>query len=136
MFRTSAIVLTFLLFAILGIRADDKKDITVKEVDLKALKREFPKSGFGKPTEITSEDELKKAIPEEDVQAKLKKEIDFGKQKLLFFAWSGSGQDKLTYEVGKEGVIFKHVPGLTLDLASHFHAFIVPKDTNWKIGDK
>jgi hypothetical protein len=140
MTRCLALALTLLAIAGLTLRADDKKDSDVKEVDLKGLKRDIPALGFDKPTVITSEDQLKKAFPEEDTQARLKKEIDFAKQQVLFFAWSGSGQDSLTFEVAKgssaDEVVFKFVGGRTKDLKGHFHAYVLPKDMKWKFADK
>ncbi len=132
-------VFSFAIIALvaLTLRADDKKELDVKELDLKDLKRDIPKAGFDKPTVITSEDELKKAFSEEDVQARLKKAVDFSKQQLVFFAWSGSGGDILAFDVTKgsasEEVAFKYVPGRTKDLRSHFHLFVLPKDATWKI---
>jgi hypothetical protein len=139
MMRTIAISLSLLFVLGPALRADDKKDIEVKEVDLKALKREFPKTTYDKPTVVTSEDELKKAFPEEDMQTAIKKEVDFSKQQIVFFAWSGSGQDKLAYELSKDNpneVIFTFTPGRTKDLRGHFHAFVLPKDAKWKMADK
>jgi hypothetical protein len=120
----------------LALRAADKKDIEVKELDLKGLKRDNPKTTYDKPTVITSEDELKKAFPEEDIQASIKKQVDFSKQQVVFFAWAGSGQDKLAFDGSKENVEFKFTPGLTRDLRSHFHAYAIPKDVKWKFADK
>ncbi len=136
MLRSLALSSATLFVLVFGIRADDKKEVDVKELDLTALKREPPKGSVDKPTEITSEDQLKKAFPEEELQAKLKKEVDFSKQQLLFFAWSGSGQDSLTVDTkGSSGnVVFKFTAGRTRDLRGHFHAFVLPKDAKWSIG--
>src|ERR1051326_4451528 len=98
MIRTLALSLGLALVLGPVLRADEKKDIDVKELDLKGLKRDFPKTTYDKPTGITSEDDLKKAFPEEDMQTAIKKDVDFSKQQIVFFAWSGSGQDKLSYE--------------------------------------
>jgi hypothetical protein len=118
--------------------ADDKKEATVKEIELKGLKRDNPNTKYDNPTVIKTEDDLKKAFPEEETQTAVKKEIDFGKNQILFFAWSGSGQDALSYEVNKDNpneVIFKFTPGRTKDFRSHFHAYMLPKVAKWKFAD-
>lgn len=113
----------------------DDKDAVVKEIDLKGLKLGEPRGNVTKPTAITSEDELAKAIENKDAQAAIKKAVDFKKQYLLFFAWAGSGQDKLDYAVakGKKGpeVTFKYTAGRTRDLRPHFHLFAIRKDAEW-----
>src|SRR5262249_49180069 len=74
------------------------KSTVVRELDLKGLTQQ--RTGqVEKPTVIASEGELAKAFPEKAVRERLLQEVDFRTQQLLFFAWSGSGQDKLTAEV-------------------------------------
>src|SRR5262245_50101645 len=56
----------------------DDKAPAVKEIDLKGLMRRPPQGGdVNKPTEITSAEDLAKALPEEEVLARVKKEVDF-----------------------------------------------------------
>ncbi len=141
--RTAVIMLALVGLAASGAPADEpaKKDDkkTVREIDLKGLKRELP-GQFGKPAVITSAEELAKAFPEKDIQARIAKDVDFQKEQLLFFAWSGSGGDKLTYKVedGKKGpeVVFQRAAGFTDDLASHFRLFAVPRGAAWRIDGK
>jgi hypothetical protein len=119
--------------------AEEKKDL-VREISLRGLKRPMPDGDVHKPAAIANEKDLAKAIPEEEVQARVKKEVDFGKEKLLFFAWSGSGGDKVTPSVkdGEKGpeVVFRYQAGLTDDLRFHFRLFAVPKDATWRVEDK
>jgi len=123
-------------------RAEDKKDekpAIVKEIDLKGLKLPPARGGNAtKPTTITSAEELAKAIPDEEAQAKIKKDVDFAKQKVVFFAWAGSGQDKLTTITadGKSEVVFSYERGLTKDLRSHLRLFVLPKDATVTIVPK
>src|SRR5262245_29900041 len=85
----------------------DKKEAKddVRELDVKARKVGPPRGDVKKPAVITNADELAKAVADKDMQERIKKDVDFGKQQLLLFTWSGSGQDKLTtkVEAGKKG---------------------------------
>jgi hypothetical protein len=116
---------------------EGKKDAVVEELDTTGVPRVLERGDVTKPTAITSAEELTKAIPVEAVQARVKKEVDFTKQQVLFFAWSGSGGDKLTYtiEKGKKGpeVIFQYQRGLQKNLAPHVRLFAMPKNATWKV---
>jgi hypothetical protein len=67
----------------------------------------------------------------------IQKQIDFTKEHLLLFKWSGSGRDKLEFRVeeGKEGpvVVFKLTPGLTRDLRQHSRLYAVTNNATWRI---
>ena len=80
---------------------------------------------------------LAKAVEDASAQDTIKKAVDFGKQKLLYFAWSGSGGDKLGFTVGKGDkapeVTFRLTPGLTRDLRAHFKLYAVAKDATWRM---
>jgi len=115
---------------------EEKKDAAIREIDTKGLKLPISRDGnVNKPTTITSPEELAKAVPDEEAQAKIKKEVDFAKQQLLLFSWSGSGGDKLSFATveGKNEVMFAFKKGLTLDLRAHAHLFVLPKGTAWKV---
>jgi hypothetical protein len=120
-----------------------KKDAkeAVKEIDLKGLRQSPAEGGdVKKPALITSAEELTKAFPEEELQGRIKKEVNFDKQRLLFFAWASSGGDKLDFKVeeDKKGpeVVFSYRGGLTKDLRGHFHLYVIPKDATWRMADK
>lgn len=125
--------LTLVAVALLIGAADD---IVVKELDLKGLRRDFPKGSAERPTVITTADELAKAFPEEAVRERLKKDVDFAKQQLLFFAWSGSGGDKLLARVADGKVVFAYQRGLTRDLRGHMKLFVLPKGATWRVDGK
>jgi hypothetical protein len=116
---------------------EEIKDAVVTELDATGVARVLERGDVNKPTAIASAEELAKAIPGEDVQTRLKKAVDFSKQQILFFAWSGSGGDKLTYtiEKGEKGpvVIFEYQRGLQKNLAAHVRLFAVAKDATWKV---
>jgi hypothetical protein len=113
----------------------DKEPAQVREIDLKGLKLGDASGTVQKPTVITSDEELKKAVPDDDAQKQIKKDVDFSKQKLLFFSWAGSGQDQLSFkeDKGEKGlaVVFTYQPGRTKDLRAHFHLIVMPKDATW-----
>jgi hypothetical protein len=111
--------------------AADKDDV-VREIPIK-LEREVASGAVDKPTVITSEAELAKAIPEKDVQAKVAKDVDFKTHKLLFFVWTGSGTDKLTPTAEKNKVVFGYTPGVTDDVKKHFRLFALSKDASWQV---
>jgi hypothetical protein len=132
MTRTPLAVIAGLLFAATASAADDVKEIDLSKTGFKATGR--PMTTVAKPTEITTAEELEKAFPAKETVEAIAKEVEFGKQKLLFFAWSGSGQDKLAAGEIKDGeVTFNFRGGLTRDLRSHFKLFAVPKDAKWTL---
>jgi hypothetical protein len=94
----------------------------------------------GKPTEpsvYATADELEKAIADKDAVAAIKKAVHFDKEQVVHFAWSGSGQDKLTLstEEGKKGpeVTFAYSPGRTRDLRPHVKVFALAKGATFKV---
>jgi hypothetical protein len=137
--RLFAAAVCGLALAALGFADEPKKDLKdlVKEIDLKGFSSK-PKPGtVDKPTVIPTADGAAKAFPDDEVQARIKKEVDFGKQQLLFFSWAGSGGDKLEYTVeeGKKGpvVTFQFTAGRTRDLRGHVHLFALPADATWEV---
>jgi len=116
--------------------ADDTKDRQVlKNIDVKDLKLTQVRAAFTKPIEITSAEELAKAFPDKEVQERLKKEVNFGTHRLLYFAWSGSGQDRLDPAIdgSKPEVLFVFTPGRTRDYRAHFHLFALRKNVPFKL---
>jgi hypothetical protein len=116
---------------------EGKKDAVVKELGATGVPRVLERGEVSKPTAIANTKELAKAIPVEAVQKRVKKDVDFTTQQVLFFEWSGSGGDKLTYTVekGKKGteVVFQYRRGLQKDLRPHVRLFAMPKDATWKV---
>ena len=120
--------------------ADDKPAASVKEIALKGLKVPGARGGnVSKPVPITSADELAKAVPDKDAQAAISKEVDFAKQQLALFAWSGSGGDRLTFTADESKspveVTFTRTLGRTRDLRMHTHLFVMPKGAVIKMAD-
>ncbi|MBI3823816.1 MAG: hypothetical protein HY289_14195 [Planctomycetes bacterium] len=104
----------------------------VRELDTDKVKVDFEKGRVNKPTTITTAEELDKAIPEAGA---IKKQVDFTKEKLVLFAWGGSGGDKLTARITEDGktAIFTYKGGLTRDFRRHVHLFVLPKNADFKL---
>jgi hypothetical protein len=83
---------------------------------------------------IASADDLAKSglFADDAGRDAIAKQIDFAKQKLVLFVWSGSGGDKIGAGVRRDGAsraaIFTYTRGETDDLRDHALAFAVPKD--------
>ena len=95
----------------------------------------FKDASRRKPIEIKTADGLAKYFGKEQAVA-ITKEVDFKKQVVLIFAWRGSGQDRLNFDVLEscpEQIIFKIKPGRTKDLRPHVHVFAVRKQAIWSV---
>lgn len=127
--RSALLVIAFLAAPVLA--AEDKP--VVKELPTKDLKVTPARGGkAGEPTEIKSADDAAKNAVLKDAADDVKKLVNFDKEKLLVFAWAGSGQDKVAVtgetKDGKTVVTVTYTPGLTRDLRQHVKLFVVPKD--------
>ena len=75
---------------------------------------------FGNPVAIDGPEALAKAIRDEAAVTAVNKAVDFKIEKVIYFAWSGSGQDKVAIGTaeGKTGsvVTFTYTAGLTRDV--------------------
>jgi hypothetical protein len=141
--RVQLAVLTACVLALAALPASggEKDKLPVREVDLKGIDLGDAKGDPHKPAVITSAEDLAKAIPSEEAQAKIKKDVDFAKEKVLYFAWSGSGGDRVTLsslKISGRGTtaVFSYKTGQTDDLRRHHRAFVLPKDATWSFGDK
>jgi hypothetical protein len=126
-----------------GASADDpsKKAVpAVREIDLKGYSSDRPGGDVQKPVIITTAEELARAFPNREWQQRVGKQADFAREKLLLFAWSGSGTDRLTATAGKgkDGpvIVFHYTAGLTDDVKAHFRLFAVPMAATWRLEGK
>lgn len=121
-----------------GSAQEDKKDAAVRVIDIQGLVKGAQRGKVTAPTVIANEDELKTVF--KDSSEAVAKKVNFKSEKLLFFSWGGSGQDKLTFAVdkGEKGplVLFHYKAGLTRDLRPHVHLFAIPKDATWRVATK
>jgi hypothetical protein len=118
--------------------ADDKDETpAVKIVAAEGITVAVKGGTAQKPVVVHNAKELAKVVTKEDDQKKLQKLVNFRKQDLLVFAWSGSGGDKITYETkkGTKGteVVFHYKRGLTRDLRRHTQMYAVKKGISWKV---
>jgi hypothetical protein len=128
-----AVLAAFVTAPVLG---EDKP--AVKELDTKDLKVTFPEKvpGVANPVIVGSADELAKSAILKDAADAVKKLVNFEKEKLVVFAWQGSGGDKMSAEAktadGKTTVAFLVTPGFTRDLRKHLKVYVVPKGAEVK----
>lgn len=112
--------------------AEDKP--ALKELPTKDLKIAFDEGAKANaPAEIKTADALAKSALKGSADA-VKKNVDFAKEKVVVFMWQGSGGDRITGAVSKDGKTaeFAHTFGLTFDLRQHTKVFVVPKDATVK----
>ena len=121
-----------------SLTADGKKEPPAPAVRPLDVKVEGPARGkLTEPTVIASADDLAQAIRDESTAAAIRKLVDFGAEKVLYFAWSGSGQDRVALPESDGGkgseIIFTYTPGRTRDLRPHHKLFALPKDAKYKV---
>jgi hypothetical protein len=127
--RLAAVIVAALFAA--PVFAEDKP--AVKEIPTKDLKITFPRGGKPtEPTEIKTADELAKSAALKDAADDIKKQVNFEKEKLVVFAWGGSGGDRIVADEKTAGT-FNLTRGLTRDFRMHTKLFVVPKDAAVKV---
>jgi hypothetical protein len=97
----------------------------------------LPKEGLPRfsqqqqPIKITDEEELARAIPDKELREQISKQVDFTAHYLVLFAWSGSGGDRVTFQIEGDKkqpiVMFEFRPGRTADLRGHCHLYAIVK---------
>ncbi|MCH8923496.1 MAG: hypothetical protein IIA67_10170 [Planctomycetes bacterium] len=133
---TTAFLIVLVAFAAAAAK-DDKTQPPIKQLGgVSPARSVFKATTRGKPIVIKSEKDAAKHFAGDDL-AKLKKQVDFKKQIVLVFAWRGSGQDRLTFNVAKsfpEQIFFRLKPGRTRDLRSHLKVYVLRSNVKWKVG--
>ena len=110
----------------------------VREIDIEGLPGNWPGGRVTAPAKITSPEELAKVIPDKEWQPRISKSVDFTKEDLLFFTWSGSGDDwlackKVEKDKGETVVVFAYHRGLFKNEATHRHLYAIPKNARWRV---
>ncbi len=120
---------------------EEPKDATAlapREIKLAKGKVDPVRSPFERPKVIATAEELAKAVPDREAQKVISKGIDFSKEQLLLFRWSGSGMDSLTFRTDKiedgEEVVFSFEKGSTRDLRDHVKLYAVPRKMMYRLG--
>ena len=65
-------------------------------------------------------------------------QVDFTKEELLYFSWSGSGRDRISWRAATKadkakGVVFLYNKGMTEDLRAHIALYAIGKGTEWSV---
>jgi hypothetical protein len=114
------------------------KDAVVREIDLKGFTRATTRGVASKPTRITNAEQLAMAFPDSDEEwlDRIVKQVDFEKDELLFFAWTGSSTDRLSSKVEetKKGpvVVISYEKGRGDDMPRpKFRLYAIAK--NWRV---
>lgn len=113
--------------------ADEKPNL--RALELTGVQLVYPdRLTEPKPVEITTANDLANAkqFADDASRTAIKKQVDFEKEKLVVFTWSGSGGDRLTPEVkvqnGKTTIVFLYKVGFTDDFRQHGKVYAVQKD--------
>lgn len=127
-----------LFLAVPLVLADDKSEPKdpnapkAREITVKGLPTQ--RGAFGKPEKMTTEAEMKKVVLDASAQKEISKKVNFKKEYLVLFRWSGSGQDRVSYTTDKNGdVTFAFKRGFTRDLRMHSKLFAIPKSAKYKL---
>jgi hypothetical protein len=149
MWKTTALLLTgaclFLAIATVSLSAayshesnNRGKDAIVRTIDLGGFYRTSTTGVASKPTKIANADELARAIPDGGKVwcDRIARQVDFDKEELLFFAWTGSATDTLSFKVEETGrgpvAIFSYKQGTGEDFPRpRFRLYAIAK--NWRI---
>jgi hypothetical protein len=114
------------------------RDAVVRQIDLQGFTRAATRGVASKPTRITNAEELAKAFPDTDEEwlARIARQVDFEKEELLFFAWTGSSTDRLSFKVDQTRngpfVVFSYERGRGEDMPHpRFHLYAVAR--SWRI---
>ena len=127
------VLLAALCFAAPLHAADDKP--AVRTLDLNGV-RVVAEKDAGRPAPVEVKDAEALAVsplfPDAASRDAIKKQVNFATEKLVVFAWSGSGGDVLTPELKvtdtKAVTAFTYTHGRTRDIRRHALVFAVPKD--------
>ena len=97
---TTSCLILLVAFAT-AVANEDKKQPPIQQLTgLKPAESVFKATTRGKPLVIESEKDAAEHFKGDDL-AELKKQVDFEKQYVLVFAWQGSGQDRLEFDVAE-----------------------------------
>lgn len=128
-----ASLIALILFTSAGLADDPIKEI----VDAKPNAAIFRNATLNRPLVLRSKSDAGKHFVNNQLE-KLQQHVNFEKQIVLVFAWRGSGQDKLTYEIAEsfpEQIFFRSRPGRTRDLRPHIHVYVLRSNVVWRTPD-
>ena len=117
--RLTTAALLFPLFLSAVAAADDP----IVRIDVSPNRDIFDAASRTEPLQLESAEVAAEHFGEEELAA-LNESVDWENQIVLIFAWRGSGQDRLTYDILEsfpEQIVFHYHPGRTRDLRPHVY---------------
>ena len=129
------VAISFLVTAVVAAEPDPKIPPILELKGLMTKPAVFTAAKRGKPIEVRSTDDAKPLFTTKALNT-LGERVDFDQQIVLVFAWRGSGQDRLKYDVAEsfpEQVTFRLIPGRTRDLRPHVHVFALRSNVQWSV---
>lgn len=133
--RVSLLLLAGVLALAPWARAEESDLPPIRRIEgVEPLAKVFEDSGRAKPLVLRSAKEAVEYFGEKALE-KLTGAVDFDKQVVLVFAWRGSGQDRLEYDVAEsfpEQVMFSFTPGRTKDLRPHVRIYALRANVKWR----
>jgi hypothetical protein len=128
------------MLLVLASSAEEAKKGTPREIDSGMPSRAPGGASVTKPTRITNPKVFLATYPDADRRNEALKKVDFAKEHVLIFVWTGVSSDRLTAEVeeGKKGqVVFTYTPGETKDRAlPRYRVFAIGKDDKFRVVQK
>jgi hypothetical protein len=133
--RLAALTLLLAAPALVAAPVEKKpaKEPEPREIKLKGVKLPVRTEPLDKPVKVTDKEELAKAVPDKDAQAAIAKQVDFKKEYVLLFAWSGSSGDRLTMSAEKGEVTFTFKHGLVSDFRPHAQLYALPAKMTYRM---
>lgn len=128
--------LSFMTVSVTGIAQAHSVLPPIQEVNGLSAHAEFSGNAFGGPPLVLKSDGDADRVLSENSSTRLKDTVNWNQQVALVFAWQGSGQDRLRFNVlesAPEQIAFEFVPGRTRDLRRHCVVFLLRGDVTWNI---
>jgi hypothetical protein len=135
--KYAALLFLVILSATLHARDDDPEP-KPKAVKPRAIIKFGPvlsaRGSYDKPTRVTTQKQLLDVVGKENAGGAIMKAVDFRKEHLLLFCWSGSRGDLLEPADGKAGEAnFTFTPGKEKNNALHVGTYAVPAKAKVKV---
>ena len=86
---------------------------------------------------LASSEDAERNLSEENFK-KLSDQVDFDTQRVVVFAWRGSGRDRVSYSIAEswpEQISFQYERGMTRDLRSHTKIFALRSNVSCTVGE-
>jgi hypothetical protein len=136
--KYAALLFLVILSATLHARDDDPeprpKSVKPREVAVPQSARLAGRGSYDAPVSIPSGRRLAELVTDKEARAAIAKQVDFGREKLVLFSWTGTSRDRLTPVKGAPGeAAFEYELGRAFDVAGHARLFAVPAHAKVKV---